>query len=250
MTELERESFARLCCADTVMNVFDGDGIGTYNEKRIHRILKRFITEDASCYEIRLGRYVADVICDGVIYEIQTSSFRTLSDKVRFYLENTELSVCIIRPIVVNKLLQRVDRDTGEILRSSRSPKKGRESDVLPELYHLKDLVGNDRLSVRLLLVNAEEYRFSEAMRYRRKGRYDCDLRPVELVGDRILRGLDDWRALLGEELFDGEFSVADFERVTRTSGRNRYYALEALRSVGVIGKRAEGRRNYYRILK
>lgn len=250
MTELEAQRFSALCRADTVMNTFDGDGIGTYNEKRLHRILKRFITENAECYETRLGRYVADVVCDGVIYEIQTSSFRTLSEKIRYYLENTELSVCIMRPIVVGKTLIRAQRDTGEVIKVSRSSKKGRESDVLPELYHLLECVGNERLSVRIMLVNAEEYRFSEAQRYRKKGRYDCDLRPTSLVGDKILCGVDGWRSLLCDELLCGEFSVADFERATRTRGRNRYYALTALCSLGVVEKRTEGRRNYYSISK
>ena len=250
MTRSEKEVFLDLCRADLRMNVFDGDGIGTYNEKRLHRILKRFITEDASCYEIKLGRYVADVVFGGVIYEIQTASFRTLSSKIRYYLENTDLSVCIIRPVIIQKSLIRAERDTGEVIRVTRSTKKGRPSDVLPELYHLTQSVFNERLSIRLVLVNAEEYRFSEAQRYRRKGRYDCDLRPTALEGCVELSCLDDWRALIREELLERDFSASEFEKHMRISGRNRYYALEALCSVGIIEKKVQGRRTYYTVLK
>lgn len=244
----ERELFSELCREDLALHGTDGDSIGTYNEKRLHRILKRFITEDANCYEVKIGRYVADVLLDGNIFEIQTGSFRSLSDKVRYYLENTEYTVNIIHPIICEKQLIRADKDTGEIIKVSRSPKRERATDALAQMYFVREHVPNERLCVSLLHVAAEEYRFSEAQRYRKKGRYDNDLRPTALVDETVLCSLDDLRALIPEELYGVEFSTAEFERTTKLSGRNRYYALATLCDLGIVKKRAEGRRSFYRI--
>ena len=107
----------------------------------------------------------------------------------------------------------------------------------------------NERLCVKILHVKADEYRFSEAQRYRKKGKYDNDLRPTELVGETLLRTLDDVRALIPESLCEKDFSAADFERETKIRGRNRYYALTALCDLGIIFKRTEGKRSFYSVV-
>lgn len=244
--QAERELFAQLCRDDLYLHGADGDSIGTYNEKRLHRILKRLVCDDASCYEVKIGRYVADALCGSDIFEIQTGSFRSLSDKVRFYLDNTDYKITVIHPIICEKQLIRADRDTGEVIRRSRSPKRERSSDILPQLYFLRECVPNERLCVKILHVKAEEYRFSEAQRYRKKGKYDNDLRPTELVGETVLRTLDDVRALIPESLCEKNFSAADFERETKICGRNRYYALTAMCELGILVKKAEGKRSFY----
>lgn len=248
MTDSEKQAFAALCAAECASVPTGADGIGTYNEKRLHRILKRFITEDEACHEVKIGRYVADVLCENRIFEIQTGSFASLADKLRFYLENGEYTVTVIYPIICEKRLIRADKDTGEVIRSSRSPKHGRPSDALTQLYFIRNLIPNGRLCVRVLHIAADEYRFSEARRYSRKGRYDNDLKPTALLDETVIRGLDDVRALVPPELFGKEFTPSDFESATGLRGRNRYYALAALCGLGTAEKRTEGRRLFYRM--
>ncbi len=249
MIELDKEKFSGLCSDDLAMHGSDADGIGTYNEKRIHRILKRFITENAECYEIKIGKYFADVMTDEEIFEIQTGSFRTLADKIGYYLENTDKSIYIVHPIICEKKIIRAERETGEILKISRSPKRCKPSDILSELYHIGKYVNNERLLVCALHISVEEYRFSEAQRYRRAGRYDNDLRPVELVGMTVMKSIEDWKSLLPNELRCGEFTATDFERATRLHGRNRYYALSALCDLEIVRKCTEGKRHFYSII-
>ena len=250
MTELDIKRFGELCRADAETHSFATDGIGTYNEKRIHRVIKRYVTEKSECFEIKLGRYVADIIIDGRIFEIQTGTFASLSKKVSFYLEQTDYDVCIIHPVISEKTLIRTQRETGEIMRVSRSPKKETSTDLLAELYHIAPFIGNGRLCVCALYIKAEEYRFSEARRYRREGRYDCDLRPTELLGESKLCALEDWKSLVPKELYGREFSSSEFEKLTRLHGRKRYYALNALCNVGLAEKHAEGKKYLYRIVE
>ena len=82
MSDTLFEGFARLCNEDRAVFGSDADNIGTYNEKRFHRIFKRFVCDDANCYEVKVGRFIADVLCDGHITEIQTKNFSNLKKKI------------------------------------------------------------------------------------------------------------------------------------------------------------------------
>lgn len=248
MTELDIELFARLCEEDRIMRPFDGESIGTYNEKRIHRILKRFVCPDANCYEQRVGRYIADVLDDGQITEIQTSSFRTLEKKIEFYLTESDCSVTVLRPIICEKSVIRVDKETGEIISEKRSPKHEKDTDVLCDLYYLSPFLGNPRFSIKLLHITAEEYRFSERVRYRRSGAFDNDLRPISLVGKTEISSICDVKKMLPPELTEKTFTSADFAKLTRLRARCLSMALSLLTSLGILTREKKGRLYIYSV--
>ena len=86
-----KERFDALCREQvTLAATRDSEGIGTYNEKPLHKILKRTVTSDASCFEVPVGSYVADVREAGRITEIQTGGLYPLLPKLRSFLEETE----------------------------------------------------------------------------------------------------------------------------------------------------------------
>ncbi len=250
MTDEKKALFAELCREDRIMYGSDGEGIGTYNEKRFHRIFKRLVTDDADCYEVKVGKYIADVKRNGHITEIQTGSFRSLAPKIRYYLEMTDCNVSVIRPVICEKRIIRADKETGEIKYTKRSPKKQTVEEALSEVYYLKELVDTHRLSIHFVLVKAEEYRYSERMRYRREGKYDSDLCPVEIVGEKIFCGLEDYIRLLPEELSDREFTVAEYSRLTGIKGKPAYSVLHILTAAGVLEKRTEKRHFVFKRIK
>ena len=163
-TQEQTQKFEELCEKHSRYEVRGGEfaGIGIYNEKRLHRVLKEFVCEDESCFEVKLGGSVADVFCDGVITEIQTGSFYPLKKKIEGYLLSTEYSVRIVHPIISEKRIVRVDPLTGEVLYSKKSPKKEKVSKILPELIYLSENLGSDRLSIEIYSVKAEEHRYSD----------------------------------------------------------------------------------------
>ena len=60
-----------------------GEGFGTLKEKRMHRVIRRYVLDDPDCWEIHLPTgAVADVLSGGTVYEIQTGSFYPLSGKI------------------------------------------------------------------------------------------------------------------------------------------------------------------------
>lgn len=240
------ERFSELCREDLLMHQNDGDGIGTYNEKRFHRIFKRLVTEDAGCYEIKVGRYVADVMCDGHITEIQTAGYARLAPKIKYYLEQTDCTVSVVLPLIASKKIIRADKETGEIKYIRRSPKTDGEADALKHLYYLREYLSDERLLVHIAFVAVEEYRYSERLRYRREGKYDSDLRPVSLEREVVLRGSDDYRRFVPESLRRGEFNAKQYSQAMHLRGRYIYSALNTLCSLKIISRREEGKKYFY----
>ena len=242
------ERFATLAAAEsyTVKGLTAEEGIGIYNEKRLHRILKRTLCDNENFFEVKVGRYTADVLCDGHIYEIQCGSFAPLSDKIAYYLSETDNFVTVVHPLIVKRKIIRADRESGEIFHVRSSPKKEGLENLLPKLYYLRDFIGHPRFSLLAVLVEVEEYRYSEAVRYRKSGRYDNEVFPVSLVDAVELREIGDYVEFLPRELIGKEFAVADYQSYTKLRGRDLYSALNLLSHIGLIDKRIEKRKSIY----
>ena len=230
--------------------VRDAESIGTYNEKPLHKMLKRTVSDDEACLERRVGAYVADVYEDGRIFEIQTGSFYPLREKIAYFLNETENAVTVVHPIVEMLNIVRVDPDTGEVLRRAKSPKKGRPSEVICELWYLRDVFPHERLTVALPLLHAEEYRYSERMRYRREGKYDALLLPQSMREWVEIRTLEDVKGLLPDALrAEGSFTAEQFGKVMGLPrGRRRAVALLFLCQSGICTREKQGRAYVYHL--
>ena len=90
----------------------ESDGIGTLGEKKLHAALKRFYAKDASCTEVPVGRFVADVFDGQRIVEIQTGQFARLVSKLCFFLER--YPVTVVHPMSRIRYLTWTDPGTGE----------------------------------------------------------------------------------------------------------------------------------------
>lgn len=221
-----------------------GDWIGIFNEKRVHRAIKKFVCEDENCFEVKVGSSVADVLSANVIYEIQTGSFYPLTKKVATYLSSSDYDIRVIYPIISKRKIVRVDKDTGEVLRSRISSQKQNPTKILPELVYLSDSLKNHRLSFEIYSIYAEEHRYSDEIhRYRKSGKRDNEIFPISLEGITVLETTDDFLSLLPEELTSNTpFTAAEFTKVTGIRGRRAYLALGALCAAGVLQKQKEGK--------
>lgn len=241
----ERERFGALCAREAERaDATAGERFELYAEKRLHRILKDFISEDAEAQEVSVGRYTADLLAGGEITEIQTRSLRPLLPKLTYYLEETDYRVTVLHPILAEKTLIRAERDTGEVLSVKKSPKKGRIFDGLAELYWLSPLLPNERLTVRFPLLRADEVRYSERVRYRKSGAYEAELFPREWLDEAVLQAGEDYRIFLPEGTSD--FTAAEYAKWSHLRGRKLYSALNTLCAVGLLRKEQEGKKNRY----
>lgn len=245
MTDARIERFCALCEEWlSLAAVRDSVGIGTYNEKPLHKILKRTVTDDERCFEVKIGSYVADVREEGRITEIQTGGFYPLAPKLAYFLRETADTITVIHPMTEELTIIRVDPESGEVLRRGKSPKKGRVRDVLPELWYLRDVFPNERLTIVIPLIQAEEYRYSERMRHRKAGAYDAEFYPLSVSSWAEIATLDDVVALLPDALHtpDG-FTAEQFGKAMgMPKGRRRAVALLFLCDKGLCKREKKGR--------
>lgn len=227
-----------------------GETIGTFNEKRVHRAIKLFLSEDSSEHEIKVGSSVADVVTGGIIYEIQTGSFRPLTKKVTSYLKNAKNEIRIIYPVVTKKKIVRLDTSTGEVLRTRTVNTKKTARNILPELIYLSDLLKNPRLCFDIYLIETEERRYSDNVyRYRKKGKRDSEVFPVTLNSIVLLETTDDFLSLLPEDFVENQraagegFTAADFAKATGLLGLDSYHSLGALCAMGILESHKEGKK-------
>ncbi len=248
MIEFNPECFEQLCREDMIMHQHDGEGIGTYNEKRLHRIFKRYICDDASAYEVKIGRFVADVVNQNQITEIQTSSFRSLVPKISYYLESTDMRVRVLYPMIEQKTIIHMDKESGEVKSARRSPKRETDLSVMANMFYLANAVKNESFELCLAHVSVEEYRFSEPRRYCKRGRYENDLRPISLLSMTTLCCVEDYKMLLPKALPEN-FCAEEFSRLTGLKKRKLYSVLNFYAKIGVFQINTEKKKYAYSVV-
>ncbi len=227
--------------------------IGTLREKRLHAAVKAYLCPDESMHERAVGetvpdgkkrRMVADILVGKDILEVQTGGFFPLRDKVAWYLSHTDCRVTVVHPIPAVKYLSWIDPSTGDVLSRHRSPKRGRVRDMAKELYWLSAFVGDERFTLRLLLLELEEYRMADGWsRDGKRGSNRYERFPTALLGDVTLRTPADYAAYflpasLASPAADGTcplFTAAEYARASGIKGKATYSTLHLLEALGLI---------------
>ena len=258
-------------CKSVAEGELVGEGIGTYGEKLMHKTLKYFLCPDESCHEVRIdksgvalnersaeskaesgrGGFIADIFRDGEIIEIQTGSFYPMKKKIEFYLEKTNYRITVVHPLAAKKWVSWIDVESGAVSKRRISPKRCVASDVLPELFWLSSYLSNDRLSFKLLFLEAEEYRLLDGWgNGGKRGSNRYKLVPLELIDELGFYAHDFAKTLMPQGVKD-EFSSKDFSSHSKLKGRKLSYSLKLLCECGAIERGEKIGRSYvYRIKK
>ena len=234
----------------------DSGGIGTLGEKQMHAAIKRFICPDPAYHEIKLDtreteqkkrRFVADILKDGTVTEIQTGRLAPLTEKIAWILENTDYNVTVIHPIAESKWVN-VLNSKNNVEKRYRSPLKGKISDIACELYAIKDFLDSPRFSLVILMMEAEQYMKNTTKSSRYRPKYQkYELIPVNLLSATVFSCVDDLKNFIPDSL-EGEFTVKQFSAATKIRGMDAYSAVHTFCDLGLlenIGK--SGRSNLYR---
>ena len=89
---------------------FEGS-IGTLGEKTLHSVLKYYLEPCDDFHEVAVGRYVADIMRDDCITEIQTRGFDRLRGKLRAFPK--EHPVTVVYPIPAFPYYYVIDSESG-----------------------------------------------------------------------------------------------------------------------------------------
>ncbi len=246
---MDRERFF-----DAVQSVMNGErqqaGIGTYGEKTIHAVLKRYFEPYSDSHEQKIGGFVADIVGEDGIIEIQTAGFEKLRKKLEAFLSVSKVTV--VYPIPRNKWIISIDPETGEQGKRRRSPRKGTPADVFPELYKIKPFLGNENFRLCIVMLDVDEYRAppekSGLKRGRRRGYVRYDRIPRELAEEIYLGGENGWGYFIPQDLPE-EFTSYDFGKLSGTGQKYGSFMLNILTDIGAVKRIGRKGRSYlYRL--
>jgi hypothetical protein len=149
-------------------------------ETSLHRQLKSLYAEPGGQLEVPVGGYRVDVVRDDRLVEIQHGSLAAIRDKVRRLLRTHR--VLVVKPIAVRRLLVKRSAEGGPVVGRRLSPKRGRLLDVFDELVHFMGVFPHRRLTLEVLLVELEEWRYPGHGQRRRWRRRDHQVEDQRLV--------------------------------------------------------------------
>jgi hypothetical protein len=211
-------------------------------ETSLHRELKRrYADPDDQRVEVRHGRYRIDAIRGGELVEVQHGSLAAIRDKIRALLESHRVRV--VKPIVATKLLVKRSHEQGTIVSRRLSPKRQTMLAVFDELVYFTSVFPHARLTIEVVLVEVEEWRYPGHGRRRRWRSDDYvveDQKLCAVVDTCLLKKATDLRALLGCDL-PVAFDTADLAvalRVPRHVAQRIAYCLRQTGAARVVGKR------------
>lgn len=225
---------------------FEGS-IGTLSEKTLHSVLKYYLEPCDDFHEVAVGRYVADIMRDGCITEIQTRGFDRLRGKLSAFLK--EYPVTVVFPIAKVKWYCLTDSETGEISEKKKSPRYGNIYDAFKELYKIKMLLDSDNLYFHFVLLDITEYRHTVKKSRRNHKGYELTERIPNSIEEEIyVDGKGDFQKLIPGGL-PHPFTSRDLAKAIKRPRHVAQTALNVLCHVGAvehIGK--NGREYLYKI--
>lgn len=235
---MDADRFER-ACREAVGAERERNGIGTLGEKTLHAVLKRYIEPDADNHEVKIGRFVADVVGKDGIFEIQTGSFTPLRPKLEMLLDYT--TVTVVYPMAAVKLLSWIDPETGEVSKPRRSPRRMKPCDAFYELIKIKYTLDNPNFRLKLILLELHEQRLPEP----KHGGHSRGSKRVDRIPTRLLEEIDltcpqDYTMFIPDSL-PKEFTISELAKangVHYECGQRALRVLEYLELVRQCGSR------------
>lgn len=212
-------------------------GIGTLSEKPIHAAIKYTVEPNDSYHEVRIGTFVADVVTEQGLVEVQTRNLFGMKKKLAAFLR--EGNVRLIHPIAEKKWICWVDEESGEVKNPTRSPKRGKPYDSFMELMYLRDYLQHPNLTLELWMLEVEEYRFLNGRGADKKNhatRYQQV--PLDLKEIIVCKCATDYLSLLPE--LPAPFTRKELQKAAKRSecwAQRCIYTLEQLELVRRCGK-------------
>ena len=221
-------------CARVREGDLPAQSIGVLQEKPLHATLKWWLDDNPAHHEIPLpGGKVADIYDGVTVTEVQTGSFTPLRKKLETLLDT--YPVTVVHPLVRRKYLTWIDPDTGEATPARKSPRVGSFADGGKQLIYILPLLSHPNLTVRLVLIDAEEQRLADGWgNGGKRGSHRAVLLPLSVEGVLDLTCPADYAALIPATL-PQRFTAAQFGKAAKMQGRHLGGTLKVLLDRGVL---------------
>lgn len=212
------------------------NGIGTLHEKTMHAVLKKYFEPYSDNHETKIGDYVADIVGEHGIIEIQTRAFERLNKKLAVFLEYARTTV--VYPVSVCNTICRID-ENGEIMRR-KSPVTGSMLTLFDELYKICAHLKSERLRICVMLVKTDEYRKVCSRKQSRKGFMRLERVPTELVDEIYIDCPSGFAAFFPDNL-KSPYTCAEYAAETginQDTARLMLYTFTKADIINRVGKR------------
>ena len=207
------------------------------NEHSLHSAIKEWYSLPEDRFEVRIDRFIIDIVRGSLLIEVQTKSFRAIKRKLSSLVENHE--VRLVYPIPDRKWIVRIT-ESGELASKRKSPRKGRLVDLFYELVSIPDLIARENFSLEVLMIEEEEIRCNDGKgSWRRRGVSIKDRKLIDVRDGVFLRNEDDFRRFLPgglERPFTNQ-SLADLTGISLYLTRKMTYCLRKMGAIRLIGK-------------
>ena len=209
-------------------------------ETSLHRQLKAIYAGADGRQEVVCEGYRIDAVRGNELIEIQHGSLAAIRDKIRKLLANHD--VRIVKPIIANKLIVKLERRGGVELERRRSPKRGVLLDIFDELVYFTRVFPHERLTLEVLLVDVEERRYPGRGKRRRRSERDFQIEDQRLLGvvsTHSFATARDLRKLLPRlpaQFHTGQ--LAERMKTPRWIAQRIAYCLREMGAVEVAGKK------------
>lgn len=211
-------------------------GIGTKGERTVHAVLKNYFEPYQDSQEQKIGGYVADIVGEDGIIEIQTSQFSHLKEKLAAFLSVSRVTV--VYPVYAKKKIVAIDGESGEIKSRRTSSLKETPYGIFRELFPIAQFLTHENLSFVIVVLECEEYRIppeSIGKKKNRRGRLSVyDRIPTALVDEIHISCPEDWEILV-PCLFDEDYTTADLAERADIPRETAAMTLSALNRGGVV---------------
>ena len=133
-------------------------------------------------FEVAVAGFRIDAVSRGRLIEIQHGSLAAIRDKLRVLLAHRR--VLLVKPIVASKVLS-APRRMGRCGPRAAVPNAAKLLDLFDELVHFTGVFPHRRLTLDVLLVDIEEWRYPGHGRRRRWREADHEVEDQKLVAVR-----------------------------------------------------------------
>lgn len=225
-------------------NSYTDNGIGTYYEKYTHRVVKNYINSNFNTQEVSLFGFIADVFDGNRIYEVQSKNFYLLRDKLLKF--SKYYPVVVVYPIISSKIIYWVDKQTKEIVDSSKSTKHMRPQSILLEIYKIRDLINIPNISFRAITIEEVEYKYLDGRgKNNKNGATKINRIPSKLISDIEYKSLRDFVNLVPFN-FGDKFNSRDFAIKAKIKQSESQICLLVLTEMGILSRSRVGRGYVY----
>lgn len=242
--EINKARFYNITYNNT-FDIHERYNIGTYKEKKLHIILKKYFEEDETYHEIKTNGFIADIRRDRVITEIETSGFSGLGPKLSAYL--SDYTVNLVYPIAHKKYVSWIDPETSTISNRRHSPKKMNAYDALFEMVRILPYINDPNLCILVPLLELDEYRLLDGWSYdKKRGSHRYERIPTDLIDIIEFRADEDFIKYIPESL-PASFTLNEFSKSCKIDSRVARAVIKVFETRGLIsysGKR--GRAHVY----